>query len=143
MTRTRASVLFAGVALFDFVIGQLQRLAGIETQLVSIVPILLLVIALLTLLLSTKTIVVYGSVIVMLLLIVTGIDLLNASLSGTSKVLSLCGALSVAGALVYLLKAVARSTWMQSRRYTPTSDDPWVSLDKGIDPTVESGKEGS
>lgn len=143
MTRSRASVLFAGVAIFDFVIEQLQRLTGIQSEIVSIVPVLLLVIALLTLILSSKTIVVYGSVIVMVLIIVTGIDLLNTSLGGTSKVLSLCGGLSVAGTLVYLLKAVARSTWMQSRRYTPTSDDPWVSLDKGIDPTVESGKEGS
>lgn len=143
MTRSRASVLFAGVAIFDFVIEQLQRLTGIQSEIVSIVPVLLLVIALLTLILSSKAIVVYGSVIVMVLIIVTGIDLLNTSLGGTSMVLSLCGGLSVAGTLVYLLKAVARSTWMQSRRYTPTSDDPWVSLDKGIDPTVESGKEGS
>lgn len=142
MTRIRASVLFACIAIAKFVFEQLQRLSDSQLELFTIVPILLVVIALLTLVLSTRTIVVYGSVVLIATLLFTGTDLVNESTSGTSKALSFLGGLISGVALYLLLRQISRATWVQSRRYLPVSDDPWVSLDKGIDPTIGSGKEG-
>lgn len=107
------------------------------------VLVLLIVISLLALVLSTRSIVLYGVVVVLVTLATTGLDLVNEDLGGTSKIVSLIGGLSIVGVLTMALRNIARVTWKQSRRYTPASDDPWVSLDKGIDPTIGSAQEGS
>lgn len=143
MTRIRASALFVGIAVVEFVFEQLQRRSDPQTEYFAIVAILLIVMALLTLVLSTRIVVIYGSVIVLTILLLTTTDLLNDSLSGMSKALSFFGGLILAWVLVAVLRHVGRANWVQNRRYIQSIDDPWVSLDKGIDPTIGSGKEGS
>lgn len=143
MTRFRASVLFVCLAGAEFVFQQLQQFADSRSEFASMVLVLLIVISLLALVLSAKLIVLYGVVVVIVALATTGLDLVNEDLSGTSKMLSLIGGLSIVGVLTFALRNIARVTWKQSRRYTPASDDPWVSLDKGTDPTIGSAQEGS
>lgn len=123
-----------GLQLFQSVFGE-------QTSLSSLVPILFVLLALLTLVLKPKSVVLYGTGITLIFLIIVVAQIFIWQATFALNALTLMGAIFLCGALGLLFKKLWLSNWNEAKRYEQVTSDPWVSLDKGLDPTIESRME--
>lgn len=137
MSRTRSVLFLLILACGVFTLQQLQRVFGDQQNPSLLLPGMFILLALLSLVLKPRSIVLYGFGIAVLCLGTWALQITNPLATLSANVLTLLEVATVCSALGILFKKLWYADWSETKRYAQVKTDPWVSLDKGLDPTIE------
>ncbi len=141
MSRSRAFLLSLVLSLMYFGFERAKNLFGIESELENVTPLLLVVFAFLILVVTPRSVVLYGGFILVAMLIDALLSLQFESVASLANVSSMFVSFLLGAGMVILLKRLRKVVWKSTQRFSRTHIDPWVAIDQGIDPTLESDKE--
>lgn len=141
MSRTRSVLFLLVLACGVFTLQQLQRVFGDQQNPSLLLPVMFVLLALLSLVLKPRSVVLYGFGITALCLGTWVLQITNPLATLSANVLTLLEVATVCSALGILFKKLWYADWSETKRYAQVPTDPWVSLDKGLDPTIESRME--
>ncbi len=141
MSRSLAFISSLALALMYFGFERVKNLLELDSQLVNVTPMLLVVFAFLILVVTPRSIVLYGAFILVAMFIDALLSLQFESVASLANVSSILVTSLLGAGMVILLKRLRNSVWKSPQRFSRTQIDPWVAIDHGIDPTLESDKE--